>query len=534
MSLIQSIPRLLYHNLSATLHPSNSSDSVHTIRFSTPVRIESLRIIPEGVQTLSGIGCTYPSQFTAKVLFNVSPSNPVNALSGTTVHYEDKGWEQDYNIGMPESVSTRMMVIVGKIDRLSISVYGYGDRAAQGRDVLRDDNISKFAGENEREDWSWASEWAGGIPGLIQMLIGGVTPEKRGKALDCLELLAEVDPTMNDQIIQHPTAFSYVRAHDSVPRPLVQHLYDNPKYALHPNMRDLLPHGHRYKALIEGSQESRKNAAWALLPDEGALTVLEQLGIGDWTVRDESSGSSRLGRLLDVLDGWEGTNRGYNLGMDILLGGIGSEWSSSLARRIPPLIVKSHLRGGDHPIGIPLSYSQEVVTSLVQIPLNIAGKPTLPVVKFLAQPYLPALHSSNPLRTAFQPTPPSILSQATPAERDLSRFSESVHTPVNGYTHTLTPSQLLSVLAPELLHSLSTARDPPFGIPRMAGSSHIQNSASASAFAGKVYTSHDFRSRAVVSEGVSGGLLGGAGLGIGGNRGESRPASKHVDAYLTR
>jgi hypothetical protein len=90
-------PRLLYHTLSATLHPSNTPDSVLTIRFSTPVRIESLRIIPEGVQTLSGIGCTYPSRITAKVLLNVSPSNPVNALSGTTIDYDDKGWEQDYD-----------------------------------------------------------------------------------------------------------------------------------------------------------------------------------------------------------------------------------------------------------------------------------------------------------------------------------------------------------------------------------------------------------------------------------------------------
>jgi hypothetical protein len=530
----QAVPRLLYHTLSATLHPSNTADSVLTVRFSTPVRIESLRIIPEGVQTLSGIGCTYPSNFTAKVLFNVSPSNPVNALSGTTIDYDDKGWEQDYKIGMPEGVSTRMMVIVGKIDRLSLSVYGYASGLPDATDVLMADKQETAEGTMEKEDWSWISGWAGGVPNLVQVLVGGVPPEKRKKAMDCLELLAAVDATINDQIIQHPTAVSYLRAHDSAPRPLLQALYDDPKYALHPNVRDLLPYGHRYKALVEGSEEARRDAAWALIPDEAAFTVLQGLGIGDWAKREESSGSSRLGKLLDVLEGWEGSKGGFNVGLALLLSGIGLDWTACLARRIAPLLVKSHVLAGTQAIDIPLSYSREVVTALMQCPPIIAGKLTLSIATSLAQPYLQELHPSAPLRSAFQPKPPPSFPTETPAERELSRFADSLLSPNNGYTHSLRPSQLLSVLAPELLHSLSTARQPPFGLAPVVGVSQSQNSASASAFAGKVYSSHDFRSRAVAGEGPSGPIIGGAGLGISGNRGESRPASRHVDAYLAR
>jgi hypothetical protein len=532
----QAVPRLLYHTLSATLHPSNTTDSVLTIRFSTPVRIESLRIIPEGVPTLSGIGCTYPSNFTAKVLFNVSPSNPVNALSGTTIDYDDEGWEQDYKIGMPEGVSTRMMVIVGKIDRLSLSVYGYASGLTEATDVSMADKQEKAEGAREKEDWSWISEWAGGVSNLIQMLVGGVSPDKREKAMDCLQLLAEVDPTINDQIIRHPTAISYLRAHDSAPRPLLQNLCDDPRYpryALHPNLRDLLPYGHRYKALVEGSEASRRDAAWALIPDEAAFMVLQELGIGDWTKREDSSGSSRLGKLLDILEGWEGTKEGFNDGFGLLLRGMGSDWSPTFARRITPLLVKSRVFGGIHAVDIPLTYSREVITALILSSPIIDGEPALSITTSLAQPYLSELHPSDPLRAAFQPTTPPSFPTETPAERELSRFADSLQSPNNGYTHSLTPSHLLSVLAPELLHSLSTARQPPFGLAPV-GVSQSQNLASASAFAGKVYSSHDFRSRAVAGEGPSGPIIGGAGLGISGNRGESRPASRHVDAYQAR
>jgi len=529
------IPRLIYHNLAPTLHPSNTVDSVLTIRFSTPVRVESIRIIPEGVESLTGIGSTYPSQFTARVLFNVSPSNPVNALSTTNITFDGtSGWEQDYQIDMSEGVSTRLMVIVGKIDRLSLSVYGYGPgtmSTAKGPSVREEGSEDMI----EKEDWSWVSNWAGGVSGLLQLLDAKVAPDKREKAMECLELLGEVDSTVYDQLVQQPSAIAYLQNLDtSSPSPLVQILYKDARYALHTNLRHRLPDGHRYRALVEGSEESRRDAAWALLPDEGALLILQEVGPGDWSLEDKVSGTSRRSALIAHLEEWKGLKKGYELGLDLLVDGIGSGWSSSLVRKILPLLVKSRTGTGTRSIDIPLSYSQEVVTALVEYPSVIDGQSTLVATATIAERYLQNLEPSDPLCNASNPTATSIPQDHTPDERAISRFMQSLQSPNNGYTHSLTPEQLLSALAPELLRSLSTARQPLFGLAPVKGPTHSQTLASASAFAGKVYSSHDFRSRQVTAETPTvGSAAGGVGLGVSNTiRGESRPASRHVDDYV--
>ena len=529
------IPRLVYHNLAPTLHPSNTDESVLTIRFSSPIRIESIRITPEGVDSLTGIGSTYPSQFTARVLFNVSPSNPVNALSTTNIAFDgSSGWEQDYQIGMPEGVSTRMMVIVGKIDRLSLSVYGYGAgtmSTTKGPIVEKEGSADMV----NKEDWSWVSNWAGGVNGLLQLLDAKVASDKREEAIECLELLGEVDPTVYDQLVQQVSAIAYLETLDtSSPSPLIQILYKDPIYALHTNLRHRLPDGHRYRASVDGSEESRRDAAWALLPDEGALLILQEVGPGDWSLGDKVSGTSRRSALTRHLEGWKGSKKGYELGLDLLVDGIGSGWSSSLVRMITPLLVKSRIRTGTRSIDIPLLYSSEVVTALVDYPLVIDAQSTLAVTATLAVRYLQNLDLSDPLRTAFKPTTTSIPQGHTPDERAISRFIQSLQSPNNGYTHSLSPEQLLSALAPELLRSLSTARQPLFGLAPVKGPTHSQTLASASAFAGKVYSSHDFRSRQVTAEtSTADAAAGGVGLGVSSTiRGESRPASRHVDDYV--
>jgi hypothetical protein len=532
------IPRLLYHNLTPILHPSNSDESVLTIRFSSPVRIDAIRIIPEGVNSLTGIGSTYPSQFTARVLFNVSPSNPVNALSTTNITYDgESGWEQDYQIGMPEGISTRMMVIVGKIDRLSLSVYGYGSGTTSVIGHSEEEMDHASIGKVEKEDWSWVSSWAGGINGLLQLLDTKLEPDKRTRALECLELLGEVDVTIYDRLVQHTSAIMYLQALDasspSSPSHLMQRLYDVPKYALHENLRHRLLIGHRYQPLVDGTEDCKRDAAWALLPDEGALRVLRDVEPGDWSSRHKVSGSSRRSGLIKHLDEWEGSDEGYEIGLDLLLNGIGSEWSSNLVRRVTPLLVRSRIVNHARTIDIPLCFSREVVTVLIAYPSVIDGKSALPTTTALAERYVQNLDPSDPLRTAFQPTAPPVHDGHTLDERVVSRFAKSLQSPDNGYTHSLTPEELLSVLAPELLRSLSTARQPPFGLPPIRGPTHSQTLASASTFAGKVYSSHDFRSRTVTAEAPAAGpMSGGVGLGVSSVRGESRPASRHVDDYL--
>ena len=151
-----------------------------------------------------------------------------------------------------------------------------------------------------------------------------------------------------------------------------------------------------------------------------------------------------------------------------------------------------------------------------------------------------------------------------PSGRALQRFTDALDHPYRptGLVHSLTPSQILSAIAPNLLKSLSSAREPPFGIPPSTTTRQPMGSgagsASASAFAGKVYTSHEFRTREASNNttGLSSGATGssmdmsagvgmgsgsgsGAGLGAGAGTGglgvnalkASRPASRHVDEY---
>jgi hypothetical protein len=212
------VPQLLYHNLLAPLYPSNTSDNVLTIRFPTTVRVESIRIAPEGVETLSGIGSTYPNTFSARVLFNTSPSNPVNALSSTSIAFDGTiGWEQDYHVGMPEGVSTRMIVLTGGFERLSLSIYGYAAinaSTAAGLETKQEPDLTErhTLEGREKEDWSWVSGWAGGVDGLLRLLDEDVSRETRERALSCLELLSDtpLGPAILTQLLDHPTAPTFL------------------------------------------------------------------------------------------------------------------------------------------------------------------------------------------------------------------------------------------------------------------------------------------------------------------------------------
>lgn len=114
------IPNLLYHHPSLTPHPANTSSSLLTIRFPSPIRITSLRITPEGVTGLTGPGyvwsnatpltesTTYPAEWVGKVYLNVSPGTPVNALASTEIRVWAAGFALDYPIEMPEGVRSSL------------------------------------------------------------------------------------------------------------------------------------------------------------------------------------------------------------------------------------------------------------------------------------------------------------------------------------------------------------------------------------------------------------------------------------------
>jgi hypothetical protein len=453
---------------------------------------------------------------------------------------------------MPEGVSTRMMILSGKIDRLSISIYGFTllPASAPGKGV--EDSISEELGLDQdgivssgNEDWSWASEWAGGVEGLLGMLYEDfdVSRHQKETAMSCLELLMETDitPSILEQVLDHPTALSYLLLLPSYPpQRILQRLFEEPKYALHPNLRHHLPPTHPLRQLVHGSEEERRTVAWARLPHEGGLMMLQELGVGHLVTVDKASGLSRMARLVEVLERWEGSWDGYEMGLDLLLEGIGNEWSANLARKIPPLIVTSSLRGSTRELDIPKHYSMEVLTALLNTAPIIDGRGTFHIVSTLASPYLLHLRPSDPLVQVFtvpNASPAPLVGPTTPGSRQLHRFSQSLHSPINAFVHELTPKQLLEALAPELLASLSSAREPAFGLSPSKTAPGNNDTTSASAFAGKVYSSHEFRTRqnaAIHTAGASSGLGTvevGYGLGAG-SRMDSRPASRHVDDYL--
>jgi hypothetical protein len=267
--------------------------------------------------------------------------------------------------------------------------------------------------------------------------------------------------------------------------------------------------------------------------------MLEELGPGDLSLEDRASGLSKISRLVQVLEQWEGPVEGFEIGLDLLLGGIGGSWSSYLARRIPNLIVTSNIKGGSRDLNAPEQFSRDVLMSLLGIAPLIDGTATFGTVSELASRYTSNLSPTDPLVAAFQ-TPPILPTPSEPVTADarqVHRFSQALHSSPNALVHSLTPNQILEALAPDLLASLKTAREPMFGLSSSNGAPGHQDT-SASAFAGKVYSSHEFRSRPNVSANLAtpagSGSEPGTGLGAGNARLESRPASRHVDDYLAR
>ena len=223
-----------------------------------------------------------------------------------------------------------------------------------------------------------------------------------------------------------------------------------------------------------------------------------------------------------------------------------------LARLLPRLAITSRIRGSKRMLRIPPTYARKVMKSIMEESTGvIGGESAWPAAVSLAQPYLEHLDPSDPLLTVFTPQrepdiPPPSFPDAVDGRR-LSRLSTAISRSsclhpsaqqnVSSLHHQATPAELLSLIAPQLLRTLSTAPTPPIGIP-----SNLNPTAEsqASAWAGKVYSSHEFRDRERVGEkentglGIAAGLARGVGVPVGGGvgvGGGARPASRHVDEY---
>ncbi|KAF8607689.1 hypothetical protein BDV93DRAFT_505080 [Ceratobasidium sp. AG-I] len=113
---------------------SAGPSGVAAIRFSVPVIIQTLRIIPTGVPAFGHVencvGETSPSQFALKVYSNalMSPTDSEpkpkasNTLLSTQLDYVDE--MLDWNFSITPQASSRLVIFQGAFEKLTIAIYG--------------------------------------------------------------------------------------------------------------------------------------------------------------------------------------------------------------------------------------------------------------------------------------------------------------------------------------------------------------------------------------------------------------------------
>lgn len=202
--------------------------------------------------------------------------------------------------------------------------------------------------------------------------------------------------------------------------------------------------------------------------------------------------------------------------------------ADQLARLLPALAVHATARGCHTPIPIPVAHAGAVANALLPVSAHVTvdGRACAVAAQKLVQPFLAGLPDEALKRAWGSPSPgasPLLASPGTPGTPGTPRavpvanLHRALAAPSSSLALAPTPAEVLAVVAPTLLAALSTAPAPPLGIPPALPSG---TGGSASDYAGKVYSAHEFRrERDTVS-----------GLGIG-LTGVGRKASRHVDDF---
>ncbi|WVF71091.1 hypothetical protein IAT40_005888 [Kwoniella sp. CBS 6097] len=690
-------PSLLYHSLNPPIYPTSTTtttentatatgdddgQSLVIVRFSGPVRISNLRIIPEGVAVGFGsdhaVGKTHPSTFDAEVLLNISPSSPVNALSRSVIRITPSNHALDFPINMPVGITSRMIMIRSPAQKLSLSIYGYSgdslnilendtienisftttrDQAAASVCAPATDVNSEADGSEQlkedgadKEDWSWLWTWAKPTtstsvpppnkpthidtfsPDQLLDLLDPSTPHWIAqRATICIDLLEDVSPHLSliPKLLERPSSVGYLLT--TFPEsPLAQRilLQTNSRhpYALHPNVVPYLPNNHPLRPLLtEASSSKAHESAWKNLSLGLPALAILQHSQGGGEVTDEElmrvevgETESNLTRLVELADSstaslkqkGDGGGKGLMqqqecLGLILDILDKPDRFTdnpisrSYLIRKVTQSTVIYNTRGGNRILQLPRQDAELILRGLVECMIMVVdGRSTWDAARKLALPYIDQLGNEDPLRRILDQSFEMHLVGGDVGEtgsggedqRRLHRLSTAMSSlltstfrpgtptsasapptpisPINpscspsSLIHTATPAELLHLIAPTLVEKLSTAPAPPFGI-----TSTVSNDISdqgTKAFAGKVYTSHEFRrdrsgpgeSGVGVGLGIGGpGIAGGVGMGgapnMGGNMNMnmnmsmgipstggmgvggigSRPASRHVDAY---
>ncbi|KAJ7126453.1 hypothetical protein C8R43DRAFT_1211992 [Mycena crocata] len=104
------------------------------IRFAAPIRVAFLRVFPTETRPFALhspelVACTEPNAFFLDVFFNAQPTSvefkdkrPANALVPTSIAYA--GGQVDFSVDMGTEYTTRLMIVKGAFQSLSIAVFG--------------------------------------------------------------------------------------------------------------------------------------------------------------------------------------------------------------------------------------------------------------------------------------------------------------------------------------------------------------------------------------------------------------------------
>ncbi|KAJ7872073.1 hypothetical protein B0H13DRAFT_2059824 [Mycena leptocephala] len=117
-----------------TLVPEGES-SLAAIRFTAPIRVSFIRVFPTGARPFAFhspelVACTEPEAFFLDVFFNAHPTSAeskdkqraANALVPTSIAYA--GGQVDFSVDMGTEYATRLMIVKGAFQSVSIAIYG--------------------------------------------------------------------------------------------------------------------------------------------------------------------------------------------------------------------------------------------------------------------------------------------------------------------------------------------------------------------------------------------------------------------------
>ncbi|KAJ3800389.1 hypothetical protein GGU11DRAFT_412344 [Lentinula aff. detonsa] len=118
-----------------TLVPQGPS-GIAAIRFAKLVRVKSIRVFPAGAKPFDQcpdiVGETEPDSFLLDVYFNAQPvqsssdskekQRATNALVPSTIAYA--GGQVDFTVDLGTEYATRLMIVKGQFDALSLAIYG--------------------------------------------------------------------------------------------------------------------------------------------------------------------------------------------------------------------------------------------------------------------------------------------------------------------------------------------------------------------------------------------------------------------------